>query len=310
MQRIDVYDINLNRIGMLFSWISLLWEEQYNTLGSFQLEVQKTDENARLLRLWTYYKIDTSDCPMISTYVELRDNKIVVRGYPATFILQKRISTDVISNQNAESALRSLVNGMTSWENLSLGESKGLTAKYEKQISDKSVLEYCQEIAQDTDMGFYVKKDGKQLLFECYKPELNENLKMAERYGNLANLVYIVNENNAYNVAIVAGAEVLSAAIRRFYERIKYDTDVESMTASVTYADDITGFSSSIDNNGNLIFTYPDRHEGIANPHLDQNEVEVEINNRYTVEVGDTTAQGYLRRELYVDARDLQPLEG
>ena len=310
MQRIDVYDINLNRIGMLFSWISLLWEEQYNTLGSFQLEVQKTDENARLLRLWTYYKIDTSDCPMISTYVELRDNKIVVRGYPATFILQKRISTDVISNQNAESALRSLVNGMTSWENLSLGESKGLTAKYEKQISDKSVLEYCQEIAQDTDMGFYVKKDGKQLLFECYKPELNENLKMAERYGNLANLVYIVNENNAYNVAIVAGAEVLNTAIRRFYERIKYDTDVESMTASVTYADDITGFSSSIDNNGNLIFTYPDRHEGIANPHLDQNEVEVEINNRYTVEVGDTTAQGYLRRELYVDARDLQPMEG
>ena len=308
MQRIDVYDIGLNRIGMLLSWISLLWEEQYNTLGSFQLEVQKTDENARLLRPWTYYKIDTSDCPMISTYVELRDNKIVLRGFPATYILQKRISTEVIAYKNAESALMGLVGGMTSWENFGVGESKGITARFNKQISDKSILEYCQEIGQETDMGFYVRKQGKQLLFECYKPELNENLKMAERYGNLANLVYIVNENNAYNVAVVAGAEVSSAPIRRYYERISYDTDVETMEASATYT--ASDFSTSIDDSGHLMMTYPYTHQGIADPRLNENNVQVKIDTRYTVEVGDTGAEGYLRRELYVDAKDIQPNEG
>ena len=105
MQWINVYDINLNRIGMLLTWISLLWEHCYNTVGNFQLEVQETAENAKLLRPWTYFRLNDDDRPMIATSVQLRDKKIVVRGYPATYILQKRVSDIVISDRNAEEAM-------------------------------------------------------------------------------------------------------------------------------------------------------------------------------------------------------------
>lgn len=241
MQRIDVYDINLNRIGALFTWVSLIWEYGYNTLGTFQLEVQQTEQTASLLKRWQYFKIDTDDKPMISTSVYVRDKKIVVNGFPATCILDRRVSDVVINNKLAEVSMFQLVNDMSPWENLRTGELKGLQPKFTNQVSDKSILEYCEIIGQATDTGFYIRKDGKELLFECYMPELNPNLKFSEQHGNLADIILALSDTKDYNVCVVAGMA----------------TETE----------------------------------------------------RITVTVGDVDSTGYKRREIYVDARDVQQEE-
>lgn len=305
MQRIDIFDIKLNRIGTLFTWISLLWEHQYNSLGSFQLEVQQTADTAKLLKPWIYLKLENDDKPMIATSLQVKDKKIVLRGYPAIYILQKRVSNVVFSNTNAEQAMRQLVGSMQPWENLKLGKVNNLPDKYANQVSDKSILEYCEIIGKETDIGFYIRKQKQNLLFECFKPAQNPNIKVSEKYGNLANVVYNVNENEHYNVAIIAGMAVNNTAVQQYYGNIQFSADVPTMTATYTKSGDLTDFSASL-TNGELVLTYPDNQENTVDLYIYDGKTYAKINDRYTLEVGDTTASGYLRRELYVDARDLQ----
>ena len=49
--QLDVLDADtLVRVGCVDAWVSLYWDEPYNTEGSFTLEVRPTEENLALLR--------------------------------------------------------------------------------------------------------------------------------------------------------------------------------------------------------------------------------------------------------------------
>lgn len=203
--KLNFYDKGLNRIGEIQTWVSMVWEEGYNTQGVFQLEVQEISGIYSLLRRWVYVMKPDSDTVMVILSVQTKDSKIVAVGAPATCVLARRVSTVEISNQNAETALRAIVGGMTAWENLELGEIAGITDIYTAQISDKQVLEYCENIAQAVDMGFKIVRNGKKLNFVCYKPSLNPNAKYSEEYGNVGNIEHTESDVNYYNVARVAG---------------------------------------------------------------------------------------------------------
>ncbi len=301
MQRIDIFDIKLNRTGTLFTWISLLWEHQYNSLGSFQLEVQQTADTTKLLKPWIYLKLENDDKPMIATSLQVKDKKIILRGHPAIYILQKRVSDIVFSSTNAEQAMHHLVGSMKPWENLRLGKVNNLLDKYANQVSDKSILEYCEIIGKETDVGFYIKKQKQALFFECFKPEQNLNIKLSENYGNLANIVYNVSESDHYNVAVVAGMAIDNAAITEYYSNVKASVDIPTMTANFTSADNIATLSD-----GSLILTYPASHESRVDFYIYDGEVYANVYDRYTEIVGEIESKGYLRREMYLDARDLQ----
>ena len=38
MKVFNIYDSNLNRVGTIETWVSLVWSEGYNTIGKFQIE--------------------------------------------------------------------------------------------------------------------------------------------------------------------------------------------------------------------------------------------------------------------------------
>lgn len=204
----NIYDINLNRVGVLNTWVSMVWEESYNSDGSFQIEVQQTESVTKLLQVDRYVGIKESNTLMVIKAVQISDGKIIASGYPALWVLTDRVSTAVISNTNAESALRGLVSSMNPWPRLELGESAGLTDVFTAQKSDASLLEYCQVVAQAVDMGVRLRHDRKQkkLLFECYKPAVNANVRFSTAYGNMGDLEYSSSTANLKNVAIVAGA--------------------------------------------------------------------------------------------------------
>lgn len=240
MKAFNVYDKNLNRVGTIETWVSLLWQEGYNTVGTFVIECQQTKEVAKLLKIGNYIGRGDFKTLCLIRSVEVRDHRIVANGHPAVNILGERVSTTIISNENAEEAMRSLVANMSQWECVEVGELAGITENFERQISDKTVLEYCEEIAAEIEAGFILRFDrtNKKLLFEVYKPVKNENLVFATKFGNLAEITYSETDNQFKNVAVVAGAG-----------------------------------------------------EGDA---------------RITVTVGDLTATGAARREMYVDARNVQ----
>lgn len=246
--RIDVLDeTTLARVGYLDSWLSLLWVDAYNTAGSLTLEVTPTDENLSLLTVGRWLKRSDSDLPMriCSRSNQNTDHNLVCTGYPATWILTKRVSTAIVSNQSAELAMRQLVADMAPWPRLALGTLVGFEDVYSNQTSGGSIFEYCSTIGAALDMGFRIRLAGsnadKQLLFEVYRPTRDPNLKYSEAFGNLLEAVYQFADGDYANVAIVQGAG-----------------------------------------------------EGDA---------------RVTVTVGETDLTGAERRELYVDARDVQPDE-
>jgi hypothetical protein len=207
MKAFNVYNENLERIGTIETWVSLLWEEGYNTLGDFLIEVQQTKEIAKLLKIGNYIGRGDFKTLCLIRSVEVKDKKIIANGHTAAAILKERVSTKVINNQNGEKAMRELVSEMAAWPCVELGELSNLTEKFKRQTSDKTVLEYCEEIAAEIDAGFILRfdKQRKKLLFEVYKPNINKNLIFAAKFGNLSETVYSESENKFKNVAVVAG---------------------------------------------------------------------------------------------------------
>lgn len=248
--RLDVLDADtLVRVGWVNVWVSLYWDSPYYSEGSFTLEVRPTTENLQLLRegRWLVRSDETPRIPMriCSRANQNEDANLVVSGYPATWLLTKRVSAAVVKNQNAEQAMRALVQAAKPWPRLALGTAYGFDTVFEKQTSGGTVFDYCQTIGQACDLGFRVILDGsggsKRLLFECFRPAFDPNHRFAPQWGNLLNPGWSFADTDYANVALVQGAG-----------------------------------------------------EGDA---------------RATVWVGDVDSTGSDRREMYIDARDIQPDE-
>lgn len=248
--RLDVLEADtLVRVGWVDVWVSLYWDSPYYSEGGFTLEVRPTDENLQLLQegRWLCRSDESPRIPMriCSRENQNEDANLVVSGYPATWLLTRRVSAVSIKNQNAEQAMRSLVAAAKPWPRLELGTEYGFDTIFEKQTSGGSVFEYCQTIGQACDLGFRIILSGKgadkRLLFECFRPTYDPNNRYSPRWGNLLNAGWSFADTDYANVALVQGAG-----------------------------------------------------EGDA---------------RATVWVGDVDSTGSDRREMYIDARDIQPDE-
>ncbi len=206
MIKVDFYDEELTLQEEVYSFVSVLAVNTYNTMGSFLLELINSPELSNTAKLWQYCVVnDDTNNVFVVTNVNITDTRIIISGFPATFILGKRVSLDVIKKVNAEQAMLNLVNKMNYWEKLSSNTPKGYSDVFKNQISDMSVLEYEQGIGQAVDMGFRVAKRDNLLRFECYKPSINENAKYSTSLRNVTNVQYVANEDEYANVAIVAG---------------------------------------------------------------------------------------------------------
>ncbi len=247
---LDVLDaLTLTRVGWVDVWVSLYWDSPYYSAGGFTLEVRPTAENLQLLQegRWLVRSDETPRIPMrICSRANQNENAtLVVSGYPATWLLTKRVSAEKIKNKNAEQAMRSLVQAAKPWPRLDLGTEYGFDTVFSKQASGGSIFDYCQTIGQACDLGFRIILDGKgsdrKLLFECFRPTFDPNNRYSPKWGNLLNTNWSFSDTDYANVALVQGAG-----------------------------------------------------EGDA---------------RVTCWVGDVESTGADRREMYIDARDIQPDE-
>ena len=207
MYSVSVYDTDLERQGLITTFVSLDWVEGYNTEGAFELELVLCDDYLELMQLEWYCGLTGHDTLMIIKSVEIEDDTIVVTGYPATHIFSDRVSTTVISNETAETAMRSLFSEMDAYPCFELGDEAGLDAVFEAETSDGTLQEYFETIAQACDLGFRMRHDktNKKLLFEVYEGVEDENLKFSTLYGNMTDISYSFSSMDYKNVAVVAG---------------------------------------------------------------------------------------------------------
>ena len=199
---LDVLDeLTLARLGQIGVWVSLYWDEPYNTLQSSLLEVRPTRENLELLREGRWLRRSDSNVPMRICHRsnENEGANLVCTLYPATWILSKRVSTEVVKNENAEAAMRRLVAAMDPWPRLELGELVGFDTRYTAQTSGGSVLNYLTTIGAACDLGFRIALSGKnadkKLRFEVYRPTADPNNRFSTKWGSLTGASWAFGDN-------------------------------------------------------------------------------------------------------------------
>lgn len=204
--KIKIYDKDLNNILFVDGqYVSCLWSEGYNTVGSFCLELIDTDEYRKKIREDFYAGRSDRDTLMVIKTVEFRDGRIIASGKQATAILDDVAMIGTIqAGVNIDTAVKNAYNGSAKFRKLNFaGTDIGIKSTH--QISNASFLEVCSTLCADTDLGIRVKKAGAVLLAEFYQPPENQNLIFSKQYGNLSEPEIILSTEGAKNYAIVFG---------------------------------------------------------------------------------------------------------
>ena len=211
---ICVYDGQLNLLGRLASWVSLVWPERYNVYSGVQgaqLELHASTALQALCRPDRYLCLTGSDRIMriCSAQTDRSEHKLVISARDAACILDERISTQTLSGFAVESTLRSLVSGAAAWPGLELGVLADLADTYTGEVKPGSLLSIAEQVCQELDIGFRVRFDqqAKKLLFELYRPKLDPNARYAPQYGNLTGLTYTESITDYKNIVTVACAD-------------------------------------------------------------------------------------------------------
>lgn len=227
----DVYvlDGNLEPIGLIDSYRSLIWANRYDKAGDCELYIDASVENFQLLSIGRYLtRFDTSDsmtCRIhkIELDTDAEDgNYLIVTGTDAKSLVDQRIVWSTMNADGAvESFVRDMVNGTCINPNLpartmlktngdkliQLGNVAGFTEVTTEQVSYKNVGEKIREFCQSNHWGYrFVLSDG-QLWFQLYKgTDRSGEVIFSDQYENLSSTKYIDDATNMGNVALVAGS--------------------------------------------------------------------------------------------------------
>ena len=212
--RISVYDQSLTRVGILFEFVSLTWEETYNDVGALQIVVNKDRTMTSLFKIGYFIGIPDSDELCIITGLEDKQtaegSELWVHGFEAKWILGNRVYNNAkVAGGNIETRLKSLC-GNGRLDLVTVAASHGLTATTDAEHAYPTLLELCEDFCKPVDYGYKLTFDqtNKKLVFDVWNGSTITSVKYSTRYGNLFNLERRKMINGAKNAAYVLAEEV------------------------------------------------------------------------------------------------------
>ena len=123
--KIKIYDKDLNSILFVDGqYVSCLWSEGYNTVGSFCLELIDTAEYRKKIREDFYAGRSDRDTLMVIKTVEFRDGRIIASGKQATAVLDDVAMIGTIqAGVNIDSAVKNAYNNSAKFRKLNFAET-------------------------------------------------------------------------------------------------------------------------------------------------------------------------------------------
>lgn len=237
MTVINVYDMNFNLIGVVDSYVSIIWRPAYYDVGDFEIYVAAGNEAIELLqenRLVVRNTDITVDSDgnvthknvMLIKNIDLitdveNGNFLSITGRELKYILHQRIIwTQTNLTGTAEAGIRRLVsenavspsNTNRVIPNLVLGATAGLTDIIEKQITGDYLDEAITEICTNYKYGWEVYGYNGNYVFIVYQG-LDRSYEQSERpyvvfsdaFENLYNTEYQLNTEEYANTALIGG---------------------------------------------------------------------------------------------------------
>lgn len=234
---IDVYilDKDLNLIGIMDTYKSLIWASRYKEDGDCELYVEATSENLNLLRndYYLYRQDDEMVCQIKKVELDTdteNGNYIIVTGKSVTNFLNQRIIWGTSSvNGNVEQYIRKNIEnalGSSAIPERQLKKSDGtiifklgtianLIEVAQEQNSYKNIGELVREKCQKYGWGYKVILVDGFFYFILYKgADKSDFVVFSQEYENINSTKYIEDAENIQNVALVCGEGEGSERIR------------------------------------------------------------------------------------------------
>lgn len=234
---VNVYDLSFNRIGIIDSFVSLIWRPAFYDIGDFELYMGASIEALNLLkqnRLLVRDKditVDNSGNVTYSNVMMINNINLVtdvengdflsITGKELKFLLHRRIAwgQQQLGPVWASSCMQSLLytevieptNTNRVIPNFNIGEiARGDIIT--KQVTGDNVDNAIRDMAMTGNLGWTIKGYNHSYLFETYEG-VNRSYDQSERpyvvfsdkFENLYNTEYQLNTEDYANTALVGG---------------------------------------------------------------------------------------------------------
>lgn len=258
-------------VGMLDTYKSLIWNEQYFGYGDLQLIVQATPEN--LSQLTTGRYLVREDCITSNGYT----NVMIIEGVQVSFsvengllmtitgkslknLLSRRIVWQQITlSGEIEDTIRQVINdnvitpsnGQRAIANFVLGNEQGFTETADIQLLGENIAEWLQTVCETNAFGWKIDIINNKYVFTLYKGTdrtVNQSTVTPVIFSkNFDNLITAENKSSIEtykNSALVIGeernGEKITASIGDATNLNRYETKIDgsSVTSNGGIIDD------------------------------------------------------------------------
>ncbi len=226
---IVAYNQQLQRLGVIDVFRSLIWTRKYYECGNFELHAPLNSRNLLLLlennivskreyrdNNGSIEKITSKESGIVEEIaIDDTVNEITAKGRFLSSIMDRRAIKTVINfSGTTEAGMRKLVTSVTAMPFVQLGTLQGFTDSVRFQVSYKELYTYMCKLSKYSNLGFIIRADfkAKVFYFEVYKgldrtesQRERSRVVFSEVHRNLNGVTYVFNNQNTKTCAIVAG---------------------------------------------------------------------------------------------------------
>lgn len=277
----DIYvlDGNLQTIGIIDSYKSLIWAERYSDIGDCEIYLPASTESLNLLSMGRYLFRSATNMVCRIDKIELttdneEGNYLIISGIDTKALCDQRVVTKTMFCDGAvEVFMRKMITDtMIAPTNSSrkmkkdnggvlvgLGTLAGLTEALTAQVTWDNVGERIRAYCETYGLGYRFLLSSGLLNAEFYKgTDRHNSVIFSNEYENLASTDYTDDKTNMGNVAVVGGEgqgserTVTTYGTAEGIERYEIFVDSDSLSRSVTYSDLIEAYpDGTVYYNGN-----------------------------------------------------------
>lgn len=264
MRDVIVLDGNLEPVGLVDGYKSLIWANRYGKIGDCELYLTATVENLELLTSGTYLVRPDDDmvCEIVKIEIttDAEDgNFLIITGRDMKALLDQRIIWNTATcNGRMETFVRdqvtaALINPTITDRRalkanggalLALDVDGGIPDIVSEQVSYKNLGEKVREYCETYQTGYRVRENaaGTGLLFGMYKgTDRSETVIFSDAFENLASTKYTEDTSSLGNVALIGGQGEGADRVMNIYgqasgtARHERFVDADDISKEITY---------------------------------------------------------------------------
>lgn len=214
-----IYDRDLNFKGVIDIYTSLRWRRKYFEAGEFELHLQATEYNIKLLKKDNIVVRGESEEAGFVKSIEVIESEdsteLVVIGRFLSYLLYRRIVKSRINfTGKILAGMRKVLNEMTPFSILEIQDTDIDSDIIAFQVTYKNVYKHINKLSLASNVGFRIIPDvkNKKLLFQNFigvdrTTEQKENslYEFSEEYSNIEQADYLFDSSSLCNYVLIGG---------------------------------------------------------------------------------------------------------